>query len=190
MKQYVQLIGHGLIGVRADDGKFLWGYGKIANETANIPDADRPRRLCFRLDRLPDRRRAVEAFRRGSGVKAEEVYFLDPDKLQIHHGGMVLVGDYLYGGHGHNAGAPICVDFLTGKIKWKEDHGPGERFSRVTYADGKLYFRYQNGMMAMLDCTPKGYKELSRFQIPGVDIPSWPHPVITGGRLYIRDKTG
>jgi outer membrane protein assembly factor BamB len=101
---------------------------------------------------------------------------------------MVLVGDYLYGGHGHNAGAPICVDFKTGKIEWKEDHGPGSGSAAVTYADGKLYFRYQDGTMALIDCTPKGYKELSSFKIPDTDKPSWPHPVIAGGRLYIRDQ--
>ena len=37
VKQYVQLVGRGLIGVRASDGKFLWGYNAIANGTANIP---------------------------------------------------------------------------------------------------------------------------------------------------------
>jgi outer membrane protein assembly factor BamB len=100
----------------------------------------------------------------------------------------VLVGDYLYGGHGHRRGAPICLDFMTGKVKWRRDHGPGEGSAAIGYADGKLYYRYEDGTMALLDCTPKGYKVLSDFKIPDVSIPSWPHPVITGGRLYIRDE--
>ena len=37
VRQYVQLMGRGLIGVRAEDGKFLWGYDRVANKTANIP---------------------------------------------------------------------------------------------------------------------------------------------------------
>ncbi len=188
VKQYVQLIGHGLIGVRADDGKFLWGYGKVANETANIPTPIVRGDYVFDSTGYQTGAALLKLSAEGSGVKAEEVWFLGPLKLQIHHGGMVLVGDYLYGGTGHNAGAPICVDFLSGKIKWKENHGPGERSAAVAYADGRLYFRYQNGIMAMLDCTPKGYKELGQFQIPGVDLPSWPHPVITGGRLYLREQ--
>ena len=39
VKQYVSLVGHGLISVRASDGKFLWGYNKVANGVANIPTA-------------------------------------------------------------------------------------------------------------------------------------------------------
>ncbi len=188
VKQYVQLIGHGLIGVRADDGKFLWGYDKVANTTANIPTPIVRGDYVFDSTGYQTGAALLKLSPSDDGVKADEVYFLDHNKLQNHHGGMVLVGDYLYGGHGHNAGAPICVDFKTGKIEWKEDHGPGSGSAAVTYADGKLYFRYQNGTMALIDCTPKGYKELSSFKIPDTDKPSWPHPVIAGGRLYIRDQ--
>lgn len=188
VKQYVQLIGHGLIGVRADDGKFLWGYGKVANGTANIPTPIVRGNYVFDSTGYQTGAALLKLSAEGSGVKAEEVWFLGPTKLQIHHGGMVLVGDYLYGGTGHNAGAPICVDLLSGKIKWKEDHGPGTGSAAVTYADGRLYFRYQNGTMAMLDCSPRGYKVLGEFQIPDVSEPSWPHPVITGGRLYLREQ--
>ncbi len=37
VRQYVQLMGRGLIGVAAKDGKLLWNYNKVANTTANIP---------------------------------------------------------------------------------------------------------------------------------------------------------
>ena len=36
VKQYVQLVGQGVIGVRAKDGQFLWGYEEASNPTANI----------------------------------------------------------------------------------------------------------------------------------------------------------
>jgi outer membrane protein assembly factor BamB len=188
VKQYVQLIGHGLIGVRADDGKFLWGYDKVANGTANIPTPIVRGDFVFDSTGYQSGAALLKLSPSGDGVGADEVYFLDHTKLQNHHGGMVLVGDYLYGGHGHNAGAPICINFKTGEVEWKEDHGPGSGSAAVAFADGKLYFRYQSGEMALLDCTPKGYKLLGSFKIPGVSIPSWTHPVITGGRLYLRDQ--
>ncbi|HEX3997056.1 MAG TPA: PQQ-binding-like beta-propeller repeat protein [Pirellulales bacterium] len=188
VKQYVQLIGHGLIGVRADDGQFLWGYDKVANGTANIPTPIVRGDYVFDSTGYQTGAALLKLTAEGSGVKAEEVYFLDHTKLQIHHGGMVLVGGYLYGGHGHNAGAPVCVDFLTGKIEWKENHGPGSGSAAVACADGRLYFRYQDGTMALIDCTPKEYKLVSSFKIPDVSTPSWPHPVIAGGRMYIRDQ--
>ena len=37
MKQYVTLVGHGVVGVDAASGKLLWVYNDVANGTANIP---------------------------------------------------------------------------------------------------------------------------------------------------------
>ena len=36
VKQYVQLMGRGLVGIRASDGWFMWGYNSVANDVANI----------------------------------------------------------------------------------------------------------------------------------------------------------
>ena len=188
VKQYVQLVGKGLIGVDAETGKFLWNYNKIANKTANIPTPIVRGDYVFDSTGYGTGAALLKLSKADGGVKADEVYFLKADKLQNHHGGMVLVGDYLYGGSGHNRGEPICVEFLTGKIKWKQGHGPGKDSAAVTYADGKLYFRYQDGVMALIDCTPEKYKELGTFKIPDVSQPSWPHPVIAGGRLYLREQ--
>ena len=188
VKQYVQLIGRGLIGIRADDGKFLWGNDKAANKTANITTPIVRGDYVFDSTAYKGGAALVKLVPSEDGVKADEVYFIDPTKFQNHHGGMVLVGDYLYGGHGQNQGAPTCIDFKTGKIEWKENHGPGTGSAAVTYADGKLYFRYDNGVMALLDCTPNGYKVLGSFQIPDVSKPSWPHPVVAGGKLYLREQ--
>lgn len=188
VKQYVQLIGHGLVGIQADDGKFLWGYDKMANGTANIPTPIVRGDYVFDSTAYGGGAALVKLVSSGDGVKADEVYFIEPKKFQNHHGGMVLVGDYLYGGHGQNAGAPTCINFLTGEIVWKENHGPGDGSAAVTYADGRLYFRYQNGVLALLDASPKGYNVESSFEIPDVAVPSWPHPVVAGGKLYIRDQ--
>ena len=100
----------------------------------------------------------------------------------------MLVGDYLYGGHGHKAGFPVCVEFLTGKVIWNGGRGPGSGSAAVVYADGELYFRYENGTMALIDATPEAYHLRGTFDIPNVEKPSWPHPVVTDGRLYLREQ--
>jgi outer membrane protein assembly factor BamB len=100
----------------------------------------------------------------------------------------VLVGDYLYGGHGQNQGFPFCVNFKTGENTWPKRRGPGDRSAAVTYADGHLYFRYENGLMALIAADPQECKVVSTFEIPDGATPSWAHPVIAGGRLYLRDK--
>ena len=58
----------------------------------------------------------------------------------------------------------------------------------VAYADGHLYFRYQNGVMKLIEASPEGYRETGSFTIPGVRKPSWSHPVIHGGKLYLREQ--
>ena len=54
-------------------------------------------------------------------------------------------------------------------------------------ADGKLYLHYADGTMTLVSATPERFAELSHFKIPGSgDRPDWSHPVVLGGRLYVR----
>jgi hypothetical protein len=121
-------------------------------------------------------------------VNAKEKYFLDPGTLQNHHGGFVLINGTLYGGHGQNQGYPFALDLATGKMRWGRVRGPGGGSAAVTAAEGLLYFRYETGVMALIDATPERFNLRSSFQIPGVAAPSWSHPVIAGGRMYLREQ--
>jgi outer membrane protein assembly factor BamB len=189
VKQYVQLMGRGLVGVRASDGKYLWGYNKVANDVANIPTPIVRGDLVFTSTGYQTGAALLRLVPAGGGVEAREVYFLEARTFQNHHGGMVLVGDYVYAGHGHNRGFPIAIELQTGKVVWGGDiRNAGTGSAAVAYADGQLYFRYQNGQVLLIEATPAGYKEKGSLAIPGVSGPSWPHPVITGGRLYLREQ--
>jgi len=188
VRQYVQLAGRGLISVRAGDGKFLWGYNRIANNVANISTPIVRGDYVFGSTGYGAGAGMVKLSRDGDGVKADEVYFLEGNKFQNHHGGMVLIGDYLYAGHGLNRGFPICIEFTTGKIVWGGDiRNAGSGSAAVGYADGNLYFRYQNGLMMLIEATPSGYKEKGSFPIPDVKYPSWSHVVVLEGKLYVRE---
>ncbi len=189
VKQYVTLLGRGLVSVAADDGRLLWTYDKVANGTANIPTPIVRGDYVFASTGYQTGSVLVQLKKNGAkGVDAEEVYFLAHKVLQNHHGGMVIVGDYLYGGHGHNEGSPICVNFLTGKVAWRQRRGPGDGSAAVSYADGHLYFRYQNGSVALIEATPEEYRLKGNFNIPDVQDPSWPHPVIAGAKLFLREQ--
>ena len=56
------------------------------------------------------------------------------------------------------------------------------------YADGRLYYRYQNGVVVLVEATPEGYHEKGSFTIPNVKDPSWPHLVIADGKLFVREQ--
>jgi outer membrane protein assembly factor BamB len=187
--QYVQLTGRGLIGVRASDGNLLWSYNRIANDVANIATPVVRGDYVFGSTAYGAGAALLKLHATADGVAADEVYFLDAKTFQNHHGGFVLVGDYLYSGHGHSMGLPICIEFLTGKVKWGGNaRNAGTGSAAVAYADGRLYFRYQNGLMMLIEATPDGYREKGSFEIPNVRGPSWSHPVILGGRLYLREQ--
>jgi outer membrane protein assembly factor BamB len=190
VKQYLTILEKGLVSVRASDGKFLWRYNRMANGTANIPTPIARDDLVFCSTGYGAGAALLRLVPDGAGgVKAEEVKFLKGNEFQNHHGGMVLVGDYIYAGHSHNNGYPICLEFNTGKVVWRHDErGEGTGSAAVVYADGHLYFRYQNAVMALIEATPNGFNLKSTFRIPKGGDPSWPHPVVAGGKLYLRDQ--
>ena len=188
VKQYVQMTGRGVIGVRAADGKFLWGYENTANGTANISSPVIAGDYVFSSSAYGAGAGLVKLEKDGDGVKATEVYFLKPDVLQNHHGGMVLVDGYIYCGHKQNGGDLICIDIKTGKPMWGPEKGPGKGSAAVTYVDGHLLFRYQDGLLVLVEATPKEFKMKGSFKPEFQERESWSYPVVAGGRLYLREQ--
>jgi outer membrane protein assembly factor BamB len=191
VRQYVQMLGQGTgcVGVAAKDGAFLWKYPRIGNGTATIPTPIVDGDHVFCSSGYNTGAALLKLSRDGDKVKAEEVYFIKGNRLQNHHGGLVKIGDYIYGGHGHNDGRPFCLEMKTGRTAWGGDlPGPGKKSAAVVYADGQLYFRYEDGVMALIGASKDGLKINGAFQIPQVAGPSWSHPVVAGGLLYLREQ--
>ena len=101
--------------------------------------------------------------------------------MDNHHGGVILHEGYLYGSGDRSRGW-YCLDFMTGKESWKSS-GKGS----ITFADGMLYCLDERGIMTLVSATPGKYQEAGSFQVPGGGKGlHWAHPVVCGGRLYIR----
>jgi outer membrane protein assembly factor BamB len=182
---YVQTTASGALGVDAKTGRLLWTY-PIENTVAVIPTPIVRGDLVFftaGYNRGGALLRQVPV--PGGGVRIEEVYGLKPE-LANRHGGLVLVGDHLYGGS-EDQPIPFCAELATGRIVWKR-RGSGRDSVAVAAADGHLYLRYADGTMALVKADPAGYEETASFKVPGSgDRPSWAHPVILDGRLYLRE---
>ncbi|MCE9561362.1 MAG: PQQ-binding-like beta-propeller repeat protein [Planctomycetes bacterium] len=192
---YITLLGKtgGVVAVHADTGKLLWQYAKINNGTANIPTIVTRDDLVWCSTGYGDGGSALLKMKADSKteVSVTEVVKYKSGELQNHHGGMILVGDYVYFGNAHNAGHPACVEFKTGEIKYKEPKAVagGGGSAAVVYADGRLYYRYQNGVVALIEANPKEMVLAGSFkekEASGREC--WAHPVIANGKLYLRDQ--
>jgi outer membrane protein assembly factor BamB len=108
-----------------------------------------------------------------------------------HHGGVILVGDHLYG-YSDSAKAWICQDLKSGDQVWASSSlGKGA----IHYADGMLYCLEENsGTLALIEASTKGWNEKGRFKLtPQTTQRSpqgkvWTHPVVINGKLYLRDQ--
>ncbi len=169
------------VGVRAKDGKLMWRYEKVANRTANITTP------IFFKDKVfytSDYNTGCALLRLKQGAKgdviAEEVYF--SREMMNHHGGVVLVNGYLYG---FSNAILTCMEFETGKVMWR-DRSVGK--GSLTYADGNLYLLGEGNTVGLAEANPSAYVEKGRFSIADQGWPSWAHPVVCGGKLYIRNQ--
>lgn len=180
VKQYVQFVSGGVIGVDAKAGKLLWHYEEPANETANISTPIIRDDFVFAATGYGTGGGQAKIVKSGDGFQAEPQYFLS--RFQNHHGGVILVKDHLYGTTNTSL---LCVNFGDGKVAW-DDRCVGK--GSVTYADGHLYVRGEDGKVALVEANPAKYVEKGRFTQPDRSTQkAWPHPVVANGKLYLRD---
>ena len=184
VRQIIQLTDASVAGIRASDGRLLW-RGERKGSAAVIPTPIYHDGRVYVSSGYGAGCNLFKITADHGKFSAKQVY---ANKVMTnHHGGVVLVGKYLYGfsdGKGWT-----CQDFQTGKDVWRQQGKLGK--GSLVYADGLLYLRAEagKGTVAIIEATADGYKELSRFDPPDrSDKNSWPHPVVTGGRLYLRDQ--
>ena len=80
----------------------------------------------------------------------------------------------------------MCLDFKTGKFQWTSREAPK---GSIALADGRLYYRTENGPVLLVEPSPKGYIEHGRFDQPDrSQSMAWAHPVIANGKVYIIDQ--
>jgi outer membrane protein assembly factor BamB len=182
VKQYVQFLQKGLVGVDAKTGKFLWRYDKTAKSPANIPTAVAYQNYIYSASGRGGCG-LIELKAKDQAVQADEVYF--NRKLPNAIGGAVEIEGFLYG---TSSGGLQCVEFTTGKQKW-QNHGVG--VGSICYADRRLYLHGENGEVGLVECSSDGYHEKGRFSPPNPPTrrkgQAWSYPALADGKLYIYD---
>ncbi len=183
VQQYVQFTGASVAGVAVEDGRLLWRAPRRGS-TAVVPTPIVHDNDVYVTSGYGVGCNLFKVTKMGDQFSAEQVY---ENKVMVnHHGGVVLVGEHLYGysdGRGW-----VCQELKSGNSVWEEKQKL-EKGSLV-YADGQLYLRGERkGTIVLIDATPQGFKEKGRFEQPNRSRQnSWAHPVVIGGKLYLRDQ--
>lgn len=184
-RQYIQLVEKAVVGIDAENGGLLWrenwrgrtaviptpifndnkvyitsGYG-AGSMLVDISDASNPKRLWY------------------------------SNKMKNHHGGVVLLDGHYYG-YSDRVGW-VCQEESSGDVVWSEKDELGK--GAIAYADGRFYLQAErSGEIVLIAATTDGWKEHGRFRLEPQssnrkpDGAIWVHPVISNGKLYLRDQ--
>ena len=125
-------------------------------------------------------------------LKQRSFISFGPMCLRIIMAGLILSEDkkHVFSGHGHNNGKPTCLKLTTGKVVWggHKLRGPGDRSAAITYADGHLIFRYENGTVGIIEANTEKYNLKGLLKPEFQQKESWAHPVVCNRMLYLREQ--
>ena len=171
-----------IIGVNADTGALLWAipHGSPRPQSAANPIYHDGHLLIVTLNWGSELWKVNV-----DGDKASLESAWHNQDFANHHGGVLMTNETIYGWNTSRKGGKWdALDWASGKLK---DSGTDIERGAVTYADGKLYLLgAKKGQVGLMQTTESGFEFKSSFNIPkGGKGPSWAHPVIAGGHLYI-----
>lgn len=178
----------GLVALNPKDGKvafeFGWRPAMSASVNAASPVWVGPG-LVF-VTTSYGRGGAMVRTRDGRGARAGEVDWANDGTLSSHFPTPVLADGRLYGFHGRQetGGRLRCVEAKTGRVHWEYDT-PG--MGSVVVAGREGVVLWENGELMVFPLGTERFAARVRAQAGGTGIRAM--PAISGGRLYLRDKS-
>ncbi|HZB25123.1 MAG TPA: PQQ-binding-like beta-propeller repeat protein, partial [Vicinamibacterales bacterium] len=169
-----------VVGVDVNTGRRLWSYEPVANNVANIATPIVRDNKVFVSSDYGTGAALLELVPADGGVRAKEVYFTRD--MRNHHSSSILVGDHLYG---FSSAILTAMNFGNGQVAWR-DRSVGK--GSLAFADERLYLYSEGGVVGLAEANPAAYTEHGRFQLKTGNLPTWSHPVVSGGKLFLRDQ--
>ena len=176
-RQVVTLVAKHLVGIDPASGKVIW---KTPVEASYDIHATSPVFDGNVIYVSHGYNHGGKAFRLAADGKSVSPMWTE-EKLDIHHGGAVVVGGKIYGASSKKTW--YALDTQTGeRVAEISRLGKGS----VIYADGLLYGYVESGDVLLVDPRPSNFKLISSFAIEKGSAQHWAHPVLSDGVLYIR----
>jgi len=173
------MTANAVIGVDADKGEFLWRYSHTTEYDVNANTPLYKDGYIYSVSGYGTGGQKFELSENGRTIK--RLWWQRNQDTQM--GASVLLDGFIYG-CGHNNRGWQCIDWQTGKSKYKARE-IGHR-GAIIFADGMLYCYSEGGHMALVKPNPNDFDVISSFRIRKGSGEHWAHPVIKDGRLYVR----
>ena len=130
----------------------------------------------------------LKVTRSGDKWTAEEVW--KNPTLTCYFSTPVVVGKHLFMVNGAasivNPSVTLrCVELDTGKVTWEKPKVGRYHAAIIRTGDEKLLMLDDNGYLTLFESNPKEYKQLARSKVCG---PTWAHPALVDGKVYLRDE--
>jgi outer membrane protein assembly factor BamB len=183
MRQCINHLSEDMVAVSAADGKHLWSYrgtgNRIANTHAPVARGDE----VFYATGYGGGYVLLKITRSGDLWESKEVY-KTRKTLQPWLGSPIALGDHVYI---MSTSGLLCLEWSTGAEAWTGRLGAP--LHCMTCADKHLYLRDARGNVFLVETTPDALKKVSEFAMPRLEVkePTYTFPVVSGGRLYLRD---
>jgi len=186
-RQYIKLFQTKVVGVDAAKGKVLWESEWPRGKTAVIPTPIFDKGEVYVSSGYGA---GSKLFKIGSDNAVSDVW--DNKEMKNHHGGVIKVGDHVYGFS--DGDGLICQAWKTGEIVWKEKDRSLMKGAVAVVGDKLICLNEADGLVTLGDASPKGFKSSGSFKLepqsekrnPKGRI--WAHPVVLNGKLYLRDQ--
>jgi outer membrane protein assembly factor BamB len=182
-QQLVVFGGDQVAGLDPSSGRSLWSHPHKTDWGLNISTPVwSPDHLLFVSSAYSTGSRALELHQSAGHTTVAEKWFTN--RMRVHIGTVIRVGDYAYGSSGDFGPAFLtAIDMKTGKIAWQN-----RSFSRaqLLYADGKLIILDEDGTLGIATVSPQGLTVLARASV--LEHLSWTPPTLAGTQLFVRDR--
>jgi outer membrane protein assembly factor BamB len=170
----------GLVSLAPDTGQTLWNH---AWQTQGNPRIVQPHPVAENRVLLGTGvgygTRLLSVLQLDGGWQVTEVW--TSEKLKPYFNDFVVHQGAIYGFDGKIL---TCIDLETGARNWKGGrYGAGQLI--LLEASDLLLVISDKGEVVLVDADPTAHRERTRFQ--ALLGKTWNHPVVSGGRLYVRN---
>jgi outer membrane protein assembly factor BamB len=173
-----------IYGADATNGALLWSHTAKTDFGVSIstPVWDPSDRLLFFSSSYGTGSRVIRLTRSGGRTTVTEVWV--SNRLKIHFGNAVRVGDMVYGSSSFSGPAFFtAINVKDGKVAWQD-----RALTRASflYADNKFVILDEDGELVIASPGQRGLQ--IHAKAPVMKQVAWTVPTLSGTRLYLRDR--